>query len=157
MAKIDYNATEADPNAADFDPIPQGTYLAACVASEEKQAKSGQGLYFEFEFEVIEGEHKGRRLWDRINHKHSNDTAQSLGRSKLSQLCHSVNVLQPKDTVELHNIPLGIEVVVKDREDKPGTMTNEIKKYVSKADAKTGSTPAAAAASGGGQKAPWEK
>ncbi len=52
--------------------------------------------------------------------------------------------MQPKDSVELHNIPLVITVKVKKRTDND-ELTNEIKGYESKAAALSG------AAAGGGE------
>ena len=166
MAKIDFDASAADPNAASFDPIPQDHYLATCIKSEEKVAKSGDGMYYELEFEIVDGQYKGRRVWDRINHKHKNRTAENLGRSKLSQLCVATGVSSPRDTIELHNIPIVIDVRLVERQDKPGEMSNEIKRYYHRnqdprrqqqpAAAAATSAPASASSSDGG-KAPWDR
>jgi len=50
-------------------------------------------------------------------------------------------VLAPKDSVELHNLPLQITVKVKKRDDN-GELTNEIKGYAKK-DAADGRQPKA--------------
>ncbi len=57
-----------------------------------------------------------------------------IARSELSAICHAVGVMQPRDSVELHNLPLVIVVKLKKREDT-GELTNEIKGYERKASA----------------------
>ncbi len=53
-----WNETEA---AEDFKPIPAGTYVCAATGGELGEARSGTPRY-RVHFEVLEGEHAGRRL-----------------------------------------------------------------------------------------------
>jgi len=122
-----FNANEVEPNTS-FDPIPAGKYLAAITASEMKATKNGQGSYLQLTFTLLEGEYKNRLLWARLNLNNPNATAVKIARSELSAICHAVGVMQPKDSVELHNLPLVITVKLKKREDT-GELTNEIKGY----------------------------
>ncbi len=126
-----FNAHEVDPNAS-FEPIPAGKYLAAITESEMKPTKSGSGSYLQMTFTILEGEYKNRILWARLNLKNLNDTAVKMARSELSAICHAVGVMQPRDSVELHNIPLVITVKLKKRDDND-ELTNEIKGYEPKA------------------------
>ena len=132
-----FNANDVDP-AIDFEPIPAGKYLAIIAASEMKPTKSGNGSYLELQFQVIEGEYKGRLLWSRLNLDNPNQQAVQIARAELSAVCRAVGVMQPKDSVELHNLPLLVTVKCKKREDT-GEMTNEIKGYTKK-EAATGQT-----------------
>ena len=61
-------------------------------------------------------------------------TAVKIARSELSAISHALGVMQPRDSVELHNLPLVIVVKLKKREDT-GELTNEIKGYERKASA----------------------
>jgi hypothetical protein len=122
-----FNAHEVEPTTP-FEPIPAGRYLAAVTASEMKPVKSGSGSYLELTFTVLEGEYKNRVLWARLNLNNPNPTAVKIARSELSALCRTVGVMQPKDSVELHNIPLLITVKLKKRSDND-ELTNEIKKF----------------------------
>ena len=126
-----FNANEVDP-ALDFEPIPAGKYLAIITASEMKPTKSGNGSYLELQFQVIEGEYKGRLLWARLNLDNPNQQAVQIARAELSAVCRAVGVMQPRDSVELHNLPLLVTVKCKKREDT-GEITNEIKGYEAKA------------------------
>ncbi len=125
-----FNANEVDP-ATSFDPIPAGKYLAVITESEMKATKAGTGEYLQLTFQIIEGEFKNRLLWARLNLNNSNATTVKIARAELSAICHAVGVLAPKDSVELHNLPLVITVKLKKREDT-GEMTNEVKGYAKK-------------------------
>ncbi|MCC7408103.1 MAG: DUF669 domain-containing protein [Phycisphaeraceae bacterium] len=132
MANLNgFNAHEVEPNAS-FDPIPAGKYLAAIAESEMKPTKNGSGSYLQLTFTIMEGEFRGRVLWARLNLNNPNATAVKIARSELSAVCHAVGVMQPRDSVELHNLPLLITVKVKKREDT-GELTNEVKGYEPKA------------------------
>lgn len=147
-----FNANEVEP-AVGFDPIPAGKYLAIISESEMKPTKSGAGQFLQFTFQVIEGEHKGRLLWARLNLDNPNTTTVKIARAELSAICRAVGVMAPKDSIELHNIPVAITVGHKKRDDT-GELTNVIKGYAKK-DAAT-PRPAAAATAGNG-KAPWQR
>ena len=131
MANLNgFDANQVEPTAS-FDPIPAGKYLAAITESEMKPTKNGSGSYLQLTFTVLEGEHKGRVLWARLNLNNPNATAVKIARSELSAICHAVGVMQPRNSVDLHNLPLVITVKLKKRQDT-GELTNEIKGYASK-------------------------
>jgi len=125
-----FNATEVEPTTS-FDPLPAGKYLAAITESEMKPTKSGAGSYLQLSFTILDGEYKNRVLWARLNLNNPNTTAVKIARSELSAICHAVGVMQPRDSVELHNLPLVITVKLKKREDT-GELTNEVKGYARK-------------------------
>ena len=125
-----FDANEVEPTT-DLEPIPAGKYAAIITESEVKPTKSGGGSYLQFTFQIIEGESKGRFLWARLNLDNQNQTAVKIARAELSAICRAVGVLQPKDSVELHNLPLVIGVKCKKRPDT-GEIQNEIKGYAQK-------------------------
>lgn len=126
----DFNANEVEP-AADFEPIPAGKYLAVITASEMKSTRSGTGSYLELTFQIIEGDHQHRNLWARLNLNNPNAMAVKIARGELSAICRAVGVMTPRDSAELHNLPLIIHVKCRQREDT-GEITNEIKGYSSR-------------------------
>jgi hypothetical protein len=131
MANLgNFNARDVEPST-DFEPIPAGKYLAIITNSEMKPTKSGKGSYLEFTFQLIEGPYKNRLLWSRLNLDNPNDLAVQIARGELSAICRAVGVLQPKDSCELHNLPLVVNVKCKKREDN-GDIANEIKGYAKK-------------------------
>ena len=126
MANLNgFNATEVEPTTS-FEPLPAGKYLAAITESEMKPTKSGSGSYLQLTFTILDGEYKNRVLWARLNLNNPNATAVKIARSELSAICHAVGVMQPRDSVDLHNLPLVITVKLKKRDDT-GELTNEIK------------------------------
>jgi len=122
-----FDASQIEPMTT-FDPIPAGKYLAMITASEMKPNKAGTGSYLELVFTILEGEHKGRQLWARLNLENPNELAVKIARAELSAICRAVGVLTPRDSVELHNLPLVIRVACKKRKDTD-EIANVIKGY----------------------------
>ena len=136
MANLNgFNATEVEPTTS-FDPLPAGKYLAVITESEMKPTKSGTGSYLQLAFQVLEGQFKNRILWARLNLDNPNQLTVQIAKGELSAICRAVGVLQPKDSCELHNLPLIVTVKCKKREDT-GDIVNEIKGY-SKKESATG-------------------
>jgi hypothetical protein len=149
-----FDANQVDPSVA-LDPIPAGKYLAVISDSEYKPTKAGGGKYLQLTFQIIEGEHKGRLVWARLNLENKSEMTVKIARGELSAVCRAVGVMQPKDSIELHNIPLEISVGLKKRDDN-GEFTNVIKGYAKKG----GSAPAAGRAPvgvGPGSTPPWKR
>ncbi len=131
MANLNgFNANEVEPNVG-FEPLPAGDYVAAITGSQMKPTKNGAGSFLELEFTVLEGEYRDRKIWDRLCLNHPNAQAVQIARGNLSALCRAVGIMQPGDSVELHNLPLSIKVACKKREDN-GEISNEIKGYKKK-------------------------
>ena len=155
-----FNASQVEPSK-DFEPIPAGKYLATIVESELKPTKSGQGQYLQLTFQILDGPHKGRNIWARLNLTNSNPTTVQIAKQELSAICRAVGVMTPGDSVELHSIPLQISVNLKKRDDIPGgELTNEIKGYAKRETA--GQPPQATTNSTGGNAysgttPPWKR
>jgi hypothetical protein len=149
-----FDANTVEPST-DFEPLPAGTYEALIIDSEMKPTKSGSGSYLQLTFEILDGPHKGRLLWARLNLDNPNATAVAIARAELSAICRAVSVLAPKDSVELHNLPLVIHVRCKKRDDT-GEVTNEVKGYSPRTvPAETPPAKPAAPAANGTQ--PWKR
>jgi hypothetical protein len=67
-------------------------------------------------------------LWARLNLDNPNATAVKIARGDLSAICRAVNVMQPRDSVDLHNLPLVISVKLKKRADND-ELVNEVRGY----------------------------
>jgi len=133
MANLgNFNAAEVEPSVG-FDAIPAGKYQAVITDSEMKPNRAGTGEYLQIEFEIIDGDYRGRKVWARLNLENPNSEAVRIARADLSAICHAVGVLQPRDSVELHNLPLTI--TVKCRKTPDGEIVNEVKGYAAKASA----------------------
>lgn len=120
-----FDANQVEPQAG-FDPIPAGKYKAAITSTEMKPTKKGDGSYLELELTILDGQYKDRKVWDRLCLNHPNAQTVKIARAMLSAICRAVGVMAPRDSCELHNIPLEITVKVKKADDD---LVNEIKKY----------------------------
>ena len=103
-----FNANEVEP--ADFDALPSGKYLAMITESEMKPTSAGTGRYLQLTFQVLDGPCRNRRVWARLNLENPNAQAVQIARGELSAICRAVGVMTPKDSCELHNLPLIISV-----------------------------------------------
>ena len=127
MAQLNFDAREVKPSAAP-DPIPAGKYLVEISESEMKETKNKDGSYLELVFTVVDGEYRGRKIWDRLCINHPNAKTVEIARANLSAICHAVGVLQPQDSAQLHGLPLVVGVRLKKNEQN-GDMYNEVKGY----------------------------
>lgn len=107
MAQLNFDATNVAPDEGrDFAALPAGDYPVLIEASEVKETKKGTGFYLELTHQVIDGPHKGRKLFDTITMTNRNSAdAERIGRGQLSALCHAVGILRVQDSAELHNRP----------------------------------------------------
>ena len=128
MANLgNFNANEVEPSVG-FEPIPAGKYIAAITKTEMKPTKNGSGNFLEITFTILDGDFKNRQVWARLCLNHPNAQTVKIARGDLSAICRAVGVMTPRDSAELHNIPLQITVKCKKRQDT-GEITNELSKY----------------------------
>lgn len=158
MATINFNANEVEPSSY-FDAIPAGKYLAVITHSDKITTKDNKGHFLLLEFEIVEGDYKNRKLWSRLNIDNKNPETVRIANADLAAICRAVNVMQPRDSSELHNLPLTI--VVKCRKNQDDEIVNEIKGYAPKASLSgaVSATPATTAPSNasGNSQPPWAR
>jgi hypothetical protein len=120
----------ADPNATanNFDPLPDGKYRAAITESGTKTTNDGTGEYLKLTFSVLDGDHKGRKLWVNLNLWHRSEEARKFSRAELSLVCKAAGRLAARDSEELHGIPMILDV--RQKRDKDGEVRNVIKQYL---------------------------
>ncbi|MBN8645597.1 MAG: DUF669 domain-containing protein [Planctomycetes bacterium] len=150
-----FDANQVDPSVA-LDPLPAGKYLAVVSESELKPTKTGGGKYLQLTFQIIDGEFKGRLVWARLNLENKSEMTVKIARGELSAICRAIGVMQPKDSVELHNVPLEINVGLKKRDDN-GEFTNVIKGYAKKGGAGAPVSGRAPVGVGPGSTPPWKR
>ena len=129
MAQFNFDASTVAPQAS-TGPVPAGTYLAQIIESDVAPLKSGKGTGLKLTFEIIDGQQKGRRIWENLNIQHENEETQRIAQSQLSALCHAVNEIKVKDTAVLHHKPVHIRVVVREAQGQYQA-SNNIKGYES--------------------------
>lgn len=122
-----FDANQVEPNAP-MEAIPADWYTVVITASEEKPTKAKTGSYLELVMEVIQGEYKGRKLFERLNLNNPNKTAVDIAQGELSSICRAVGVMMPQDSSDLHDRPLQVKVAVKPATEQYAS-SNEIKDY----------------------------
>ncbi len=142
-----FDANDVEPAVARV-AIPAGDYQVVIVESEEKETAKGNGSYLQLTLEIIEGQHKGRKLFSRLNLNNPSDVAVGIARAELSAICRAVGVMKPKDSTDLHDLPFVAKVSVKKRTDTQ-ELTNEVKGYAAKGEATTKAAPV--------KSAPWKR
>ncbi len=143
MAMLNFNAASVAPATA-FEAIPAGNYAAIITESAMKPTKRGDGEYLQLTLQIIDGEHSGRKLFDRLNLNNPNATAVDIAQRTLSAICHAVGVMKPQDSAELHDIPMQVRVGV-EKNASDGTNSNVIKGYATAGNGKPAPRAAAPA------------
>ena len=122
-----FDATKIEKSNG-FEPLPVGDYTCCISASEEKPTAAGNGHYLQLNIEVLDGEHKGRLLFERLNLDNPNATVVEIAKETLAYICEAVGILQPPNAMVLHGKPMTCSVGVEKRKDN-GELTNRIKGY----------------------------
>ena len=63
--------------------------------------------------DILDGPHKGRKIFDQLNLVNPNPTTVEIAQRTLSAICHATGKMQVSDSEELHLIPMSIQVTVK--------------------------------------------
>lgn len=138
MAKLDeVFDSNTVPEREEFTPVPPGTYTAMVVASELKDTQKG-GQMIVLELDIVDGEHAGRKMFERLNIKNNNSKAVDIAFRTLGEIVKAVGKTTIKDTDELHNKRLYIEVRVdppspyvdKNGVQQEGKPQNSIKRFL---------------------------
>jgi len=142
MAQLNFDATQVDPGQS-FEPIPAGWYNMMIVESEMKPTRDGNGAYLQLTLKVVDGQHAGHQVFDRLNLQNQNPVAAEIAYKRLSAYCHATGVIQVQDSQQLHGIPFKARVSV--RTDSTGQYepSNEVK-AVKHINGDTGTTAAPA-------------
>lgn len=128
---------ESDRN---FDPMPAGIYQVQVTESEIVDIKSGNGQSLVLTFEVMGGPFENRKLWDRLNIRHTSEQAQSIAQRALADLFIATNTPPSRNSDDLHFKPCLAKVVIVPAKDGYAAK-NEIKGYKALGNA-TAATPA---------------
>ena len=147
------NLGNFDPNAHEemqsFDPLPAGEYIAHVVSSEVKSNKANTGELLKMEWDILDGEYTGRKVFANYNLSHSNPKVAEIGQRELAAACRAMGQGAVQDSEQLHAIPCVIKLKIRPAKGDYGP-SNDISDYKpAGAQAATplqGVTPAAPAA-----------
>ena len=114
MARFDtsFDATSVEPTTA-YELLPAGKYRAQIVESEMRVTKNGMGQFLWLMLDILEGEHKGRKIFDQLNLVNPNPTTVEIAQRTLSAICHATGKMHVSDSEELHLIPMTIQVKIR--------------------------------------------
>ena len=103
MAKFGFDPAEFEQtgNAGNFEIMPEGEYTLKAIEAEQKDTKKGDGAYLAVTFEVIKGDHTGRRVWQNFNVHNPSEKAQQIGREQVSAWSRAAGKPNAQDSDEL--------------------------------------------------------
>lgn len=133
MFEINFNAEEffaANPETSST-PIPAGVYPAVVAEVERKPTKNGSGELLEIVFEIIAGEHKGRRVWERLNLWNPSPQAVMIAQQSFARLLRALNLKEVKTSDEILGQILEIRTAVRRWTNEAGEerFTPEVRGY----------------------------
>ena len=111
--------SELEAERGDFTPLPAGDYKACLIEIGDKDnpsqaftvANNGKGEFLRTVWEIVEGEYKGRKIFENLQLKRygnteKDQTTAKIARGKLSRICLAYGISGSlKDTNQLLNKP----------------------------------------------------
>jgi hypothetical protein len=143
MAQFEFNTDSVEKRENSYELLPAGWYTAQVTESEIAPLKSGNGQALKLTIEVLQDGYRGRKVWARLNVRHTNQQAESIAQQQLRELCESIGLARFRDTTELHNKPMQIKVKIRKDETGQYEDQNEVSGFKPAAG---GAAPMAAAA-----------
>jgi hypothetical protein len=126
MTSFYFDTREYTPEPSSFDPLPEGTYNGMIVKALEKVSQTSGNAYASLEIEIIDGQYKGRKVYDNLFLHSTNATAQNIARAKLNGIATSLDLAVINGEQDFLFKPLAVSVNI----DKDGK--NQVKKYLAK-------------------------
>jgi hypothetical protein len=126
LSTVDLSNVEA---RKPYEPIPDSWQNAVIVNTEMKPTADGTGQYMQVESEVIDGQYKGSKLYDRLNLVNNSETAREIAYKTLKSIYLAVGKVRVNDSAELHGIPFKIKVKYRAGRVEKDAMGNVIKEY----------------------------
>jgi len=126
MAELGYEVDQNDLQQT-FEPVPAGEYIAVIEDSDYVENKSGTGRMLKLTLQIIDGPMAGRKIFENLNLENVSKQAETIARQTLNSIGVATGVLRIKDSAQLHNIPMLIDVRVKESE--AYGKQNNVKKY----------------------------
>lgn len=99
-AMFNPNTTERTPREL----LPAGRYTLQANKVEQHWNDRG-GFMLKAEFEVFDGDHAGRKVFENYNVVNTNETAQKIGREQLANLCDAIDISKEfTDEIDLEEV-----------------------------------------------------
>jgi hypothetical protein len=162
-----FDPSEVPQDDRSFEPMPAGDYNVQIVESEVVSTKTG-GEMLKLTLEVLDGQYANRKVWDNLNIRNANATAQGIAHRTLADICSACGIGPIQDSDDLHFKPIVATLKIEPERtvgDKTYDARNGVKRYKArngaagapdgKAPAQRATAPAAQAARGATGARPW--
>lgn len=130
MAKIKgFKLSDEQQGLGTFECIPGGTYIGQVIESSIQPTKDKKGSMQVYVWEIMKGDHKGAKIWDRVNFINENAQAVEIAQKTMASYCEAMGIKKSKfnDTAMTHGIPCEIKVGVEEDEKGKYDPSNSIK------------------------------
>ena len=138
MSEINWDVNGYEKQSGGFDPVPAGDYVVKITKHEWKLIGNdkAKGERLNLTLDIIEGDLKGRKLFEGLNVKATAPRAEGkkmssaeFARGQFRSIVDCCGLVSCKNVAELYNIPFVVSVSLKAKTDKPNEMQNEIRGY----------------------------
>jgi len=161
-----FDPSDVPQDERSFEPMPAGDYNVQIIESEVVPTKTG-GEMLKLTLEVLDGQYANRKIWDNLNIRNANATAQGIAHRTLADICAACGIGPIQDSDDLHFKPIVATLKIEPERtvgDKTYDARNGVKRYkarsgsaapVGKAPAQRTAAPAAQATRGATGARPW--
>jgi hypothetical protein len=104
--------SEENHETSGFSIIPEGNYIAQIIKSEWKDTKAKNGKYIALTLKIVDGDHKGKVLFENLNLINPNPQAVEIATKTMNSICAACGKVNVEDTDELHAIPMTVVVKI---------------------------------------------
>ena len=151
-----YDVATLPQGNSNYEPVPEGWYMATITSAELKDTANGTGQYIKLRYDITGPAHQGRVVFGNINIRNASAKAEEIGRQQLGDIMRAIGIPRVTDTDQL--IGGNVQIKVSIRQSEQYGAQNEIKGWK----AINGSAPSALAApaapaSNGKAAPPWAK
>ena len=108
----------------DFAVLPPGKYIVLIEKAEVQATKARDGHFMYLELKVLAGQHKERKLFDRINLHNKNKTCVEIGMRCFAALAQAIGLQAVTDDAQLINQQVVAHVKVKGEYNEIRTYSN---------------------------------
>jgi len=127
MAELNYEVNKKELETS-IEAVPAGEYIVIIESSDYVQNKQGTGMILKLVYQIIDGPFKGKKIFENLNLENVNKQAEEISRKALNSIGVATGVAKIQDSAQLHNIPMKLEVTVRNTDDYG--KQNNIKKHL---------------------------
>jgi hypothetical protein len=113
VAELNFDTSQVAPGKGSFPSLPAGWYRVEVIDSGRKAASTGSGDFLKLEMVIIEGDLKGRKIFDNLNLWNRSQQACEIAIGDLRSYGEATCVSNPgaiRDSVELHDTPFWLQM-----------------------------------------------